>query len=426
MSMARFFYTLLLHLAAPLIALKLVWRSFKQPEYLQHLGERFGWYDDARKSVRPVIWLHAVSVGETRAAQPLVEALQARYPGIPLLITHMTPTGREAAMALFGARVLHAYLPYDYPWAVSRFLEHYRPCLGLFIETELWPNLLAACRRRKIPAGLVNARMSQKSARGYMRLAALTREMLHSLTFVCAQGEDDAARLRDLGAQNVVVCGNIKFDIAPDARLAAQGEQWRSALAGSRRVLLAASTRDGEEALILDAFSAIPEQQRKDILLVLVPRHPQRFDEAAALIDKTGLVRRRRSIGQFADAATQVWLGDSMGEMPAWYAFCDVAFIGGSLLPFGAHNLIEACALGKPVIIGPSTFNFKEASSDAIACGAAVQATDAHDLMQQALGLLGNEEERLRKGGAAREFAARHRGATQRTMAQIELRLAVE
>jgi 3-deoxy-D-manno-octulosonic-acid transferase len=408
--MARLAYDLLLLLLLPLLPLRLLWRARRQREYLRHVGERFGRYPIAVE--RPVIWLHAVSVGETRAAAPLVEALLARHPDHPILLTHMTPTGRATSEALFGDRVLRAYLPYDYPFAARRFLRHFRPRLALFIETELWPNLIAACNEAGVPVWLVNARLSEKSAARYGRFAGLSRELFRGLAGVLAQTEADALRLRALGAQNVAVSGNLKFDITPPDTTMESGRALRARF-GARPVLLAASTREGEEALLLDALG---ECGVPGLLFVIVPRHPQRFDEVAALLERRGLKFQRRSAGEPVAADTRVVLGDSMGEMFAYYAACDLAYVGGSLLPLGGQNLIEACAMGVPVLVGPHTFNFAQATADAIAAGAALRVADAEELMRAAAALLGDAERRARMGTAARAFAAAHRGATERTL----------
>ena len=414
--MARLLYKLALLLLLPYIGLHLILRGRRQPEYLRHVGERFGFYPSRPDGAeRNIIWLHAVSVGETRAAQPLVAALLERYPDHRVLLTHMTPTGRQTSEELFGDRVLRVYLPYDYPFAVRRFLNRFRPRAGLIMETEIWPNLVAACHGRNIPLLLVNARLSERSARRYARFAALSRAALRQLTAIAAQGEGDAARLRALGAPRVEVFGNIKFDILPPAEQLAQGQTLRE-LIGARRVLLAASTREGEEALILDALA---ERPLHDALLIVVPRHPQRFDEVAVLIGRHGLRLQRRSEGLPLAAQTQVLLGDSMGEMFAYYAACDVAFVGGSLLDYGSQNLIEACAVGAPVLIGRSTFNFAAAAEQAIACGAARQVADAGELLKVAGALLRDEAARAGMGEAGKAFAARHRGATAKTMELI-------
>ncbi|GAB2181305.1 lipid IV(A) 3-deoxy-D-manno-octulosonic acid transferase [Denitratisoma sp. agr-D3] len=416
--MPRLLYTLLLWLLLPWILLHLLWRSRLQPEYRQHWGERFGRYP-ARRQRRPLIWIHAVSVGETRAAQPLVAALRQRYPTHRILLTHMTPTGRETGVALYGDEVDRAYLAYDYPGAVARFLDHWQPDFGLIMETELWPNLIAACAAREIPLLLANARLSQRSAKRYDRLAALTREALGSLAGVAAQAEADARRLTQLGALQVSVVGNIKFDITPPAEQVTLGQAFRQRL-GSRPVLLCASTREGEEALLLDAWCRL---ERGDALLALVPRHPQRRDEVADLVRQRGLTLQFRSDESPLAAGTDVWLGDSLGEMFAYYEACDVAVIGGSLLDFGSQNLIEACALGKPVVLGPSTYNFAEAAANALAEKAALQAADAPAALATALALLADGPRRQAMGAAAQAFSDRHRGATERLLAWVETRL---
>jgi len=412
--MVRTLYNLALHAALPFAPLRLWWRGRKEPGYRQHVGERFGRY--GARPARPVIWIHAVSLGETRAAQPLVTALRTRFPDHVLLVTHMTATGREAATSLYGEFATLAFLPYDLPWAVRRFVAHFRPRLGILMETELWPNLLRECRRAGVPVLLANARLSEKSAHGYRRVGPLAREALADLAAVAAQTEADAARLTALGAHGVAITGNLKFDITAAPELTARGRELRR-LFGERPVLLAASTREGEETLILDALARSP---LSGALTVIVPRHPQRFDEVAALLRDRGLAFVRRSEGRPVPAEHAFALGDSMGEMTAYYAAADVAFIGGSLLPYGAQNLIEACAVGAPVVIGPSTFNFAQAAAEAVAAGAAVQVADADALARDAARLLSDAATRKRMSEAGRRFCDAHRGATGRTMAIVE------
>jgi len=412
--MARLLYSVALVFVMPWALLHLVWRSRRQPEYLRHWSERFGRY--ATTVGAPLIWIHAVSVGETRAAQPLVEALRRRYPDCRILFTHMTPTGRRTSIDLFGDDVARAYLPYDMPWAVRGFLDHFRPVLGLIMETELWPNLVAACRNRDVPLLLVNARLSERSAARYARLPDLTRETLRCLAAIAAQGESDAERLRELGASDVAVLGNMKFDVEPPAAQLALGRQFRARI-GSRKVFLCASTREGEEALILDAWLRMGDPA---VLLAIVPRHPQRFDQVAALIASRGLSLQRRSDDAAVSATTQVWLGDSMGELFAYYAASDAAFIGGSLLDYGSQNLIESCAVGVPVLIGPSTHNFADAAKAALAHGAAIPIASANELVDEALALLGDATRLAAKSKAAGAFASSHRGATARTLALLE------
>lgn len=412
--MARALYTAFLFLLLPLLPLRLLWRARRQPEYQKHLSERFGVYPGPRPS-RPVIWVHAVSVGETRAASPLIEALAARHPDHLILLTHMTPTGRETGRALFGDRVLQAYLPYDYPFAVRAFLRHFRPRLGILMETEVWPNLVCACAQAGIPLWLVNGRLSERSARRYRRFGRLVRPVFAALSGVAAQTAEDAARLAALGAKNVHVTGNLKFDVTPPQEAAARAAALKARI-GPRPVLLAASTREGEEALILDALSACA---LPDWLLVLVPRHPQRFDDVARLIAARGLKFQRRTEDAPVSPDTRVLLGDTLGEMFAYYGAADVALIGGSLLPFGGQNLIEACALGVPVLIGPHTFNFAQAAEDALAAGAALRVQDAREALATACRLLADAATRAAMGEAARRFAAAHRGAADRILALL-------
>jgi 3-deoxy-D-manno-octulosonic-acid transferase len=438
MSRSRLLYTLLILLISPLIPLYLLWRARRQPAYLQHWGERLGFYRAATQTPQntPLIWLHAVSVGETRATQPLVKLIRQNWPQTRILLTHMTPTGRQTATELYGRddAIASVYLPYDFPWTMRRFLRHFRPQLGAVMETEIWPNLVAVCRAQNRPLLLVNARLSEKSAQGYARFPGLTREALQGLRLIAAQTADDAARLKKLGATDVHITGNLKFDITPPADLLQRGQDWLQQWRKShsqRHVLLAASTRDGEEALILDAYCTHHTQRPHrphpgaDLLLVIVPRHPQRFDAVAALAAARGLRTARRSQMQsMADlpAATQVLIGDSMNELFAYYAACDVAFIGGSLLDYGCQNLIEACAVGVPVLIGPSTYNFSEAAQAALAAGAATQINNADELFERALALFALPVQGNASAGTT--FAASHRGASERTLQLIAETLA--
>ena len=411
--MARLIYTLIFYLASPLILFRLLWRARKQPEYLQHLGERLGFYGSPPK--QPLIWVHAVSVGETRAAQPLIDALRAAWPDHGILLTCMTPTGRAAGREVYGESVIQAFLPYDMPLAVNRFFRHFSPKFGVLMETEIWPNLLAAANQRSVPVVLANARLSARSARGYGRIAALARPAIATLSAVAAQTQADAERLSALGAAHVVICGNIKFDVSPVPEKLELGKSWRSSI-GGRQVWLAASTREGEEQLVLAAWRSLA---LPSALLILVPRHPQRFAEVAELLAGEGVSYTRRSAG-LSEAGTQVWLGDSMGEMVAYYACADFAFIGGSLLPLGGQNLIEAAGCACAVLVGPHTFNFTQATEDAITAGAARRVVDAADLGLQARQLFSNKTELVAMRHAAIEFAAAHRGATARTLTLIQ------
>ena len=415
MSFVRIIYTLVLYAAVPFILLRLLWRARLQRDYLRHLPERFGFFRGMRPT-QPLLWVHAVSVGETRAAEPLIRALRSRYPQHDILLTHMTPTGRETGVALFGDDVLHCYLPYDLPDAVARFLRHFRPVAGVLLETEIWPNLIHSAAARGIPLYLVNARLSARSLHGYQRVSGLIGDALRALRGIAAQTQGDAMRLQALGAAAVTVTGNLKFDIEVPARQAEEGAVLKRAI-GMRPVVLAASTREGEESLLLDAVQRV---ELRNALLVIVPRHPQRFDAVAALIAARGLRLQRRSTGEPVAADTAVLLGDSMGEMFLYYALCDVVLMGGSFLPYGAHSLIEPCAAGRPVIIGPSTYNFAEAADAALAAAAAVRATDIQQALTLALELVGDPGQCRRMGDAGGEFAAAHRGATQRVLKFIQ------
>jgi 3-deoxy-D-manno-octulosonic-acid transferase len=410
--MARALYTALLWLATPVLFLRLLWRSRKLPGYRRHLGERWG---ALAANVAPgAIWIHAVSVGETRAAAILIKALHRLDPSIRILLTHMTPTGRATGEELFGESVARAWLPYDYPFAVRRFLDRARPRMGLVLETEIWPNLIAECRARRIPLFLVNARMSPDSARGYARVASLSREALAGLAGVAAQTEEDAARLRQLGASDVAVTGNIKFDLDDDPVARILGDELRDRFGRARRVWMAASTREGEEALVLDRLrsAGLPP----GTLTVIVPRHPQRFEEVAALAAARGYRVARRSDEGAIGADVDVVIGDSMGEMLAYYHAADCALMGGSLLAYGGQNLIESCAMGTPVVLGPHTYNFEQAAESAIGAGAALRAGDPDEAMAAVASLLADAARREKMGRAALAFAAANRGAVERLL----------
>src|SRR6266566_7854786 len=412
--MWRAAYRLLLWLAFPFVLARLWWRGRYEPGYRQNIAERFGFYPAT--PARPVIWLHAVSVGETRAAEPLLHALRSRHPDCDLLITQMTATGREAAQQLFGGAALVAWLPYDYPSAVRRFLRNFRPRLGILMETEIWFHLVGECRRSGVPLLLANARMSAKSTRGYAAVAPLVRAALGGLSAVAAQTTEDAERLLSLGARDVEVTGNLKFDADPSPGSGSLAAQFRHRF-GSRAVLLAASTREGEEELLLDALE---QNALGDALLVIVPRHPQRFDTVAQLLASRGLKFIRRSMNAALDADCDIVLGDSMGEMAAYYRACDLAFVGGSLLSYGGQNLIEACAAGVPVLFGPYTYNFAQAAEGAVAAGAAIRVSSAEEVIWLARSILQDAALRERMGKAGVAFFVNDTGATERTLAICE------
>jgi 3-deoxy-D-manno-octulosonic-acid transferase len=419
----RLVYSFLWWLAMPLVLGRLWWRGRKEPGYRRHLGERLGFYGrkpGPDQQLRRTIMVHAVSVGETRAAEPLVDALLHAWPDCRILLTHMTPTGRATGKTLFGKhgeRVVQSFLPYDTGFMVGRFLRHFEPSICILMETEVWPNLIAGCARHGVPVALVNARLSERSLRRGRRFGGLMMQAARGITLAAAQTELDAARIASLGAPNVAVTGSIKFDVVPPEAALQTGAQLRTRF-GQRPVLLCASTREGEEALILDAWRALGTNladKPPGMLLLLVPRHPQRFDEVARMAEERGLsVARRSALPDRVNS--DVLLGDSMGEMFAYYAACDCAFIGGSLLPLGGQNLIEACAVGKPVLVGEHTFNFLQATDEAVEAGAALRVPDADALMSVAARLLGDDAARTRMGAQALAFAGRHRGATVRTV----------
>ncbi|MBB5392550.1 MULTISPECIES: lipid IV(A) 3-deoxy-D-manno-octulosonic acid transferase [unclassified Herbaspirillum] len=413
----RLLYSALWWFAMPLVLLRLWRRGRKEPGYRQHVGERLGFYPRLSEPAPRFIWVHAVSVGETRAAEPLIDALLRDYPQHAILLTCMTATGRATGAQLFGkhgAHVVQSFLPYDTGWMCARFLRHFKPDVCVLMETEVWPNLVAQCKRYGVPVLLANARLSERSLRRGKRFASLLRPAAEAIDMVGAQSEADAARLREFGARHVEVTGSLKFDVKPPDDMVERGLAWKREI-GARKVLLCVSTREGEEKLILDALA---KQGQVEWLTVIVPRHPQRFDEVAEMICAHGLSFGRRSElrEDFRVEGVDVMLGDSMGEMFAYYAACDAAFIGGSLLPLGGQNLIEAFALGKPVLIGPHTFNFQTITNSAIEKGVAIRVADAQELIQVWERLQADGAARIGLGIAAQDFAHEQQGATSRTI----------
>lgn len=427
--MARLIYAALWLAVSPVIALYLLWRSRRQPAYRRGWGQRFlGRY--GRREAARCIWIHAVSVGETRAAAPLIERLLARYPDHPVLVTNMTPTGRETALGLFGDRVRYGYLAYDYPHAVAAFFRHWRPVIGIVMETEIWPNLLHAASRAGTPMLLANARLSPKSLVAARRWPALMRPAARRFERILAQTDADAKRFAILAEsefdpverQAIVTVGNVKFDSDVPAAQRERGTRFRAWL-GETRVFLFASTREGEEEGILDAWlrhGIASQGDGQRVVLVIVPRHPQRFDQVLALARDCGLVTQRRSDDRAVGADVQLWLGDSMGELWAYYLAADLAYVGGSIVPLGGQNLIEAAAAGCPILIGRNTFNFTAASDEAVKSGAAVRVDDYDALIVTGLAIAGDAARRRRMSDAGRVFAASHRGATDKTMAIVD------
>ncbi|MBI2744366.1 MAG: 3-deoxy-D-manno-octulosonic acid transferase [Burkholderiales bacterium] len=415
--MARWLYSLLAWLVQPLLRRKLMRRGRQEPGYLVAVEERFGQYampalpDDGR-----TLWVHAVSLGETRAAAVLLATLRAQWPAYRLLLTHGTATGRAEGVGLLREGDVQVWLPWDTSTAVQSFLDHFHPRLGILLETEVWPNLAAGCERAGVPLVLANARLSEKSLRKAQRLAWLSVPVYRSLAAVWAQTQDDATRLAAIGAPVQGVFGNLKFDATPDAGQMARGQAWRTAL--GRPVVMFASSREGEEAELLQCLRQAGEAARA-IQWLIVPRHPQRFDEVAELITRHGFSLARRSQWGSApglvEMSTDVWLGDTLGEMALYYGLSDAALLGGSFAPLGGQNLIEAAACACPVFMGPHTFNFDEAASLAQEAGAAQRCSDLAAAVAAAQQLV---QQPLRQQAMAREasrFAKAHRGAALRT-----------
>jgi 3-deoxy-D-manno-octulosonic-acid transferase len=413
--MPRFLYTLLLWLLLPLVVLRQAWRGRAEPDGWRALRARFGYVAPATS--RP-FWLHCVSVGETVAAEPLVAALRER--GLPLLVSSTTFTGAERVRQRFGRRMAHRFLPFDIPPFVARFLDRVQPRALLILETELWPNLIAACRQRGIPVILVNARLSERSARGYARLGRLSRTMLADLSLIAAQAQADAGRFAALGVpvERLRVTGNLKFDVGGEPVLRADAATLREQI-GARPVWVAASTHAGEDEIVLEAHRRLL-RDRPEALLVLVPRHPERFDDVATLVARRGFSCLRRSAGGAPVPACSVFLGDSMGEMPLYYGIAEVAFVGGSLVPVGGHNFLEPAALGLPLLTGPHCFNFEAIAGDLVAAGALQRVNDGDALGETLALLLASAELRATRGAAARAYVEKNRGACARTLALID------
>ncbi len=419
--MNRTLYTLLFHLGLPLVALRLWLRGRKAPAYRQRIGERFALGLPVMQ--QGGIWVHAVSVGESIAAAPMIRALLARYPQLAITVTCMTPTGSERIKALFAnePRIQHCYLPYDLPWAAGRFLDHVRPVIGVIMETELWPNHIHQCTKRTIPVVLANGRLSERSARGYARFAKLTRPMLCEMSLLAVQTETEAQRFRELGARPecVTVTGSIKFDLTIDPQLLTNAtqlrEQWQ---ATGRPVWIAASTHAGEDESIFSAHRQLLASH-PEALLILVPRHLERFNSMYELAVQQGLSTVRRSTAQPVTPETQVLLGDTMGELLFLYALADVAFVGGSLVPNGGHNLLEPAALAKPVLSGPHLFNFLEIAAMLRNAGALTEITDARTLAAAVQRLLDQPPLAREMAEAGLRVMKANQGALQRLLEGI-------
>ena len=417
----RYFYSFLLYLVLPFLFIRLWWKSRRLPAYRERMTERLGFYPF---KLEKCIWVHAVSMGETIAAAPLIKKIVSRYPAIPVLVTTMTPTGARQVKTSFGDTVNHAYIPYDFPDAVARFLKTMNPIICIIMETELWPNSVAACRKKQIPVCLVNARLSEKSAQGYERIAPLTRELLKNISVIAAHGEKDAARFIALGATSdqVLVTGSLKFDLTLPEDLMMKSAALREELGNDRFVWIAASTHEGEEDIILAAHKKIREKN-PNALLILVPRHPERFDAIAKLCEQS-FVTCRRSLKQVCAPEAAVYLGDTMGELMLMYGAADVAFVGGSFVPKGGHNMLEPGALGKPILSGPHLFNFKEISELFVFAHAMTIVHDAASLAEQIEQLIHDASERTQMGKRAKEVVEANRGALVKQLDVIDKVLA--
>ncbi|MCG6861392.1 MAG: lipid IV(A) 3-deoxy-D-manno-octulosonic acid transferase [Chromatiaceae bacterium] len=416
--MARL-YSLLLYLALPLLLLRLGWRSLRAPAYRKRLNERLGRYGE--RLLEADIWIHAVSVGEVQAAESLIRHFIERHPDAGVMVTTTTPTGSARVRSLFEDRVRHVYTPFDLMPIQNRFLDAVRPRLAVVMETEIWPNMLLACERRGVPVVLGNARLSARSAHGYARLGGFTRETLRRFAAICAQGPDDADRFRALGAkaERVHVIGSVKFDVRRPGSLLDRAEALRRLWRAQRPVWIAASTHEGEEEQVLAAHSEVLDHLPR-ALLVLVPRHPERFARVAALVERQGLGLARRSTNDPCGEDVSVFLGDTMGELPAFLAAGDAAFIGGSLVPTGGHNLLEAAAVGVPVAVGPHVFNFAQITELLLREGAALQVADAHALAQCMSEWLGDAAARIRIGEKGRQVVSANQGALKRLLDLLE------
>lgn len=414
----RFVYTILFYLALPIVLIRLYWRGAKAPEYRRRWRERLGIYPF--QSRQGVVWFHAVSVGEAEAAFPLIKLMQSRYPELPVLVTTTTPTGSVRVRAVLAESAEHVYLPYDLPLVVGRFIVHFRPRLAVIMEKEIWPNLFAACAEASIPLYIVNARLSERSAQSYQKIPALVRPALASLAAIAVQTVEDRTRFIQIGAQPdcVRVLGNIKFDVTIAPEVLAQGQNLKAQAFAGRWVLVVASTHHGEEEVFLELYpqlrAVLPE-----LLLLIVPRHPERFQTVRALCEQRGLQVVMRSEQRACSAHTDVYIGDSMGELKMLYAAADAAFVGGSLVPVGGHNVLEPAAVGVPVVFGPEMFNFQEIAERMLAAEAAVQCAGAQVLPAAVLRLYQDIEFKNRLVGNARQFVADNQGATERTAALL-------
>lgn len=419
MRLRRFIYTLTMYLLTPVILYRLAVRGLHYPDYFSRWRERFGFFADPQ--IRDSIWIHAVSMGEVNAALPLIDALMQRYEGTRFVITTVTPTGSDRVRRVYGERVFNVYLPYDLPASIRRFLDRVRPRLVVVMETEIWPNLFFECAARRIPLIVANARLSEKSLRGYGPVRPLARRALASAHYIAAQSATDAARLRDLGAEpaRLGIVGNLKYDMNVPTELKTQAQTLRVGWGAQRPVWIAASTHEGEELVVLKTHAAVL-RQFPDALLLLAPRHPERFKPVAQACASFGFLTRTRSEDDSAAVDTQCFVVDTLGELLRFYAAADVAFVGGSLVPIGGHNVLEPAALSVPVIVGPRTFNFTEITASLIEAGAALCVADGDALGAAVIKLLADAPLRHTIGAAARAAFEREQGGVLRTVGIVE------
>ncbi len=411
----RILYTFLFYLLQPLLLLRLYWRSIKAPAYRDGIGQRFGYYN--QPALQRCIWVHAVSVGETIASVPLVRQLAVLYPDLPIVVSTTTPTGAERVRALLGGLVSHVYAPYDLPGVMQRFIRHFQPTLLVIIETELWPNMIYSCHSAGVPVILANARLSKKSADGYQRVENLTRNMLYQLSAVAVQTEIEAQRFIALGLppEKARVTGNIKFDMQLDDADRDKASAWRRAWGRGRLCWIAASTHEGEDEIILRAHLALL-QHDPALLLILVPRHPERFDRAVELVSQAGLVPHRLSSGAMPGADAGVVIGDTMGDLLGLFGAADIAFVGGSLIPRGGHNLLEPALWSMPVLSGPHLFNFQEIADLMLEAGALQICPNALDIESAIVRLLASSAYRQEAGERAYSVIEQNRGSLQRLL----------
>ena len=415
----RLFYNIAIYLLTPVLLLHLIWRGLRDRDYWRRWSERFGFFQPPKLTHGIVV--HAVSVGEVNAAIPMIRGLQARWPEIPIVVTGFTPTGSARIQDVLADTVFHIYAPLDLPGAVKRFYTHLKPRMLIIMETEIWPNLYRRAEQLGIPVVIANARVSEKSLKGYQMLPRLSAKVLGSVAWAAAQSETDAARLIQCGvdASRVDVTGSLKFDIRVPASLLEEGEIIRLGWGFSRPVLLAASTHEGDDEPILEAFVEILKNH-SDALLVLVPRHPERFGRAAQLAKNQGLTIQLRSETEICEPQTNCFVVDAMGELLRYCAAADVAFVGGSFAPLGGHNVLEPAALGKPVIFGPHMFNFAEISARLVQRGAAMEVADAEQLATAVSALFFDPNRCDQMGSAGLRLVSEGRGALSRTLDQIE------